>query len=171
MIDEQEGLDGFRPANGHYELIMTLLWLGGRDVADHRLMALLWPEKPSHQKNPLHQVLKRVRQALGRGQAIVYDSGRLSLHPGMWQVDLWELESQLEALVERCLSLERVDEAKKKELQSEYQRLRRSCDGGFLTPASLPRSLCGVEEAMGAKLMPQSLARALQAAEDAVSRI
>lgn len=171
MIDEQEGLDGFRPANGHYELIMTLLWLGGRDVADHRLMALLWPEKPSHHKNPLHQVLKRVRQALGRSQAIVYDSGRLSLHPGMWQVDLWELESQLEALVERCLSLERVDEAQKRELQSEYQRLRSSCDGGFLTPASLPRSLCGVEEAMGAKLMPQSLARALQAAEDAVSRI
>lgn len=175
LVDGEAYEDSFVPGNGLYELVMTMMWLGGRDVADHRVMNLLWPGKSTNLKNPLHQSLKRLRQNFKRTHAVIYDSGRLSLHPGMWRVDLWELEARLEDLVHRCLAPQALPESEREALQKELNDIEARCALGFASPQAMPISLRGLAQEQAQKvghprLLPEPLIRGLAAAQDALKR-
>lgn len=166
FVDGQIADDTFSPGNGLYELVMALMWFGGRDVADHRVMALLWPGT-STGKNPLHQSLKRLRQNFKRSQAVIYDSGRLSLHPGMWKVDLWDVEQELEDLVRQCVTGSSHAE-QKAQLHERLANLRVRCEQGFASAQAMPMSLRSLAAKSAAPLIPEHLQRSLKAAKDAL---
>src|SRR5512146_495821 len=70
---------------------------GPDGVNRESVVALLWPESDAERAaNSFRQVLHGIRRELGEG-ALVYDSGRLSLNPTLFTVDLWNFNRALEA--------------------------------------------------------------------------
>jgi DNA-binding SARP family transcriptional activator/TolB-like protein len=70
---------------------------GPDGVNRESVIALLWPESDNDRAaNSFRQVLHGIRRELGEG-ALVYDSGRLSLNPTLFSVDLWNFNRALEA--------------------------------------------------------------------------
>ena len=70
---------------------------GPDGVNRESVVALLWPESDADRAaNSFRQVLHGIRRELGEG-ALVYDSGRLSLNPTLFTVDLWNFHRALEA--------------------------------------------------------------------------
>lgn len=70
---------------------------GPDGVNRESVVALLWPESDAERAaNSFRQVLHGIRRELGDG-ALVYDSGRLSLNPTLFTVDLWNFHRALEA--------------------------------------------------------------------------
>ena len=70
---------------------------GPDGVNRESVIALLWPESDNERAaNSFRQVLHGIRRELGEG-ALVYDSGRLSLNPTLFAVDLWNFTRALEA--------------------------------------------------------------------------
>ena len=70
---------------------------GPDGVNRESVIALLWPESDSDRAaNSFRQVLHGIRRELGEG-ALVYDSGRLSLNPSLFNVDLWNFTRALES--------------------------------------------------------------------------
>lgn len=70
---------------------------GPDGVNRESVIALLWPESDNERAaNSFRQVLHGIRRELGDG-ALIYDSGRLSLNPTLFAVDLWNFTRALEA--------------------------------------------------------------------------
>ena len=70
---------------------------GPDGVNRESVIALLWPESDNDRAaNSFRQVLHGIRRELGEG-ALVYDSGRLSLNPTLFSVDLWNFNRAIEA--------------------------------------------------------------------------
>src|SRR5512142_547829 len=70
---------------------------GPDGVNRESVIALLWPESDNERAaNSFRQVLHGIRRELGEG-ALVYDSGRLSLNPTLFSVDLWNFTRAVDA--------------------------------------------------------------------------
>jgi LuxR family transcriptional regulator, maltose regulon positive regulatory protein len=102
--------------HGPLNLLKALIALGGRDVAEHRLIDALWPDAAGDAgEQSLATTLSRLRKLIGV-HAIKRQDGRLSLEPALCWVDCWALERALgsqstgaapEALGERIRALYR----------------------------------------------------------------
>ncbi|WGZ94421.1 MAG: BTAD domain-containing putative transcriptional regulator [Candidatus Thiothrix putei] len=85
--------------NRPLELLKALIALGGRDVADERLMDILWPDAGGDAATrSLHTTLHRLRKLLGTEQAITLKDRVVSLDPRQVWLDVWAFERSLERL-------------------------------------------------------------------------
>ncbi|SEA24975.1 ATP-, maltotriose-and DNA-dependent transcriptional regulator MalT [Thiothrix caldifontis] len=83
--------------NRPLELLKALIALGGRDVADERLMDILWPDAGGDAAaRSLHTTLHRLRKLLGTEQAITLKDRVVSLDPRQVWLDVWAFERTLE---------------------------------------------------------------------------
>lgn len=84
-----------------FELLKALIALGGRGVEEGRLISRLWPDAEGDAAyRAFITNLQRLRQLLGRREAIQLREGCLTLNPSLVWVDCWEFErllSQAEA--------------------------------------------------------------------------
>ncbi len=80
-----------RPAKA-LSLLKALIAMGGRGVSWRRL-TVLWPEATSKGgRGALEQALMRLRQYLGRQDAVVLEGGALSLNRDVCWVDAWHFQ-------------------------------------------------------------------------------
>lgn len=85
--------------NRPLELLKVLIAFGGRDVADERLMDVLWSDASGDAATrSLHTTLHRLRKLLGVEQAIVLKDRAISLDPRYVWLDMWVFERSLERL-------------------------------------------------------------------------
>ncbi len=81
--------------NKPLKLLQALIALGGREVADHRIEAALWPDAEGDAAHrALITNLQRLRRLLGVRDAIRYQDGRLTLDPRHCWVDVWAFERE-----------------------------------------------------------------------------
>lgn len=91
------GDEGGQRSRRALALLALAAGYGPDGVNRESVIALLWPESDSDRAaNSFRQVLHGIRRDLGEG-ALVYDSGRLSLNPSLFNVDLWNFTRALEA--------------------------------------------------------------------------
>ncbi len=95
-----------RPAhNKPIKLLQALISLGGREVADHRIEGVLWPDAEGDAAHrALLTNLQRLRKLLGVRDAIRYHDGRLTLDPRHCWVDAWAFEREPENHESQALS-------------------------------------------------------------------
>ncbi len=85
--------------NRPLELLKALIAFGGRDVADERLMDVLWSDASGDAATrSLHTTLHRLRKLLGVEQAIILKDRVVSLDPRYVWLDVWAFERSLERL-------------------------------------------------------------------------
>src|SRR5512146_2796620 len=91
------GDEGGQRSRRALALLALAAGYGPDGVNRESVVALLWPESDADRAaNSFRQVLHGIRRDLGEG-ALVYDSGRLSLNPSLFNVDLWNFNRALEA--------------------------------------------------------------------------
>src|SRR5512146_3384212 len=91
------GDEGGQRSRRALALLALAAGYGPDGVNRESVIALLWPESDADRAaNSFRQVLHGIRRDLGEG-ALVYDSGRLSLNPALFNVDLWNFHRALEA--------------------------------------------------------------------------
>lgn len=74
-------------------LLKVLLALGGRDVEQGRIAAVLWPQADGDAAvAAFNTTLKRLRVLLGRPDAVTLSAGRVDLNPRVCWVDTWAFE-------------------------------------------------------------------------------
>ncbi len=88
LLDEQAIDTESRP----FDLLKTLLALGGRDVHIEKIMDILWPEAEGDQaRASFKTTLHRLRKALGDMDVLVLKNHRLSLNEQYVWVDTWAM--------------------------------------------------------------------------------
>jgi two-component SAPR family response regulator len=93
------------------ELLMALIALGGRDVAEKQLSDHLWPNADWQEAHRAFTItLHRLRRLLGSGKFIELHEGRVTLDSGNCWVDVWAFE-RLAGKAEASLRKERQHEA------------------------------------------------------------
>lgn len=81
------------------EMLKVLIALGGREVRDERLSAILWPDAAGDAaQSAFTTTLARLRKLLGGDDSIVVQDGRVSLNPDHCWLDTWALEVQIAAV-------------------------------------------------------------------------
>lgn len=81
------------------EMLKILIAWGGRDIADTRLMDVLWAEASGDAAvNAFNTTLHRLRKILGVDQAIVLKDHLLSLNAQSIWLDVWSLEDTLKLI-------------------------------------------------------------------------
>ncbi len=93
LINDQSQIAGKRAQAKPLELLKLIIALGGREIADARLEAMLWPDAEGDAAHrALITNLQRLRKLLNLAGAIDYTDGRLSLSPRHCWVDVWAFE-------------------------------------------------------------------------------
>jgi len=88
-----------KPQRKPLELLKVLIALGGRDVRDERLSAILWPDAAGDAaQSAFSTTLARLRKLLGDDDTVVVQDGRVSLNPRHCWLDTWTLEAQIAAI-------------------------------------------------------------------------
>lgn len=97
VVDDQTVAEsGARLQAKPIELLQTLITLGGRRIAIPILVETLWPEAESKGgRGAFESSLSRLRRLLRHDEALLIESGRLTLNPMLCWVDLWSLERLL----------------------------------------------------------------------------
>ena len=86
---------GAKAQHGPLNLLKVLIALGGRDVAETRVIDALWPDAEGGAgQQSLATTLSRLRKLIG-AHAINRHDGRLGLEPTLCWVDCWALEREL----------------------------------------------------------------------------
>jgi LuxR family maltose regulon positive regulatory protein len=76
-----------------FEMLKTLIALGGRDIREEQLSDLLWPEADGDSAHgALKMTLSRLRKLIGFEDAITFQDGRLMIDPRYCWVDAWAFE-------------------------------------------------------------------------------
>jgi ATP/maltotriose-dependent transcriptional regulator MalT/DNA-binding SARP family transcriptional activator len=87
-----------KPQRKPLELLKALIALGGRDVRDQRLSAILWPDAAGDAAHSAFSTtLARLRKLLGGDDTLVVQDGRVSLNPRHCWLDTWALEVRIAA--------------------------------------------------------------------------
>lgn len=77
-------------------LLKVILAFGGRDVSEHRLTQVLWPDDDGDAAHDALGVnLHRLRKLLGNHDAVILHDGRVSLDPCRCWVDAWAFQRLL----------------------------------------------------------------------------
>lgn len=85
------------------ELLKTLIALGGREVAQQKLIEILWPDAEGDAaQHTFETTLYRLRRFLGKEDPILLKDGRLSLDTRRCWVDCWAFERLL-SQIDDCL--------------------------------------------------------------------
>jgi DNA-binding SARP family transcriptional activator len=80
------------------ELLRVLIALGGRDVAQARVAAILGPEADGDAAAAAFDTtLNRLRKLLGRADAVTLSADKLAVNPRVCWVDAWAFERRLKA--------------------------------------------------------------------------
>src|SRR5215472_13117727 len=80
------------------ELLQALIAFGGAEVGASTLTDALWPDSEGDAGyHALESALYRLRQLLGRLDAVRMVGGKLSLNHHLFWVDVWELERGLQS--------------------------------------------------------------------------
>lgn len=88
-----------KPQRKPLEMLKVLVALGGRDVRDERLSAVLWPDAAGDAAHSAFSTtLARLRKLLGDEDSVVVQDGRVSLNPRHCWLDTWALEAQIAAI-------------------------------------------------------------------------
>jgi len=88
-----------KPPRKPLELLKVLIALGGREVRDERLSAILWPDAAGDAaQSAFTTTLARLRKLLGGDDTVVVQDGRVSLNPRHCWLDTWALEAQITAI-------------------------------------------------------------------------
>jgi len=83
-------------------MLKAVIALGGRNLKNHRLMDLLWPEAEGDKAlSAFTSTLSRLRALIGNEKAIVAHEGRVSLNPRYCWVVAWAFEKMADR-VEAC---------------------------------------------------------------------
>lgn len=98
IVNGESQRDRFATSGRRFELLTFLLWKGGRGVSHDFCYRYIWPyiEGPKRLKRVMRAALSRLREDLGREDAILDIDGVISLNPELWSYDAWEMEAQLE---------------------------------------------------------------------------
>jgi len=87
-----------KPQRKPLELLKVLIALGGREVRDERLSAILWPDAAGDAAHSAFSTtLARLRKLLGGDDTVVVQDGRVSLNPRHCWLDIWALEARIAA--------------------------------------------------------------------------
>lgn len=126
-INGESGRARLTSSGRRFELLTFLLWKGGRGVSHQEFHQYIWPyiEGQKRFKRTMKLALSRLREDLGREDAILDEDEQISLNPELWSYDAWELEAELakagpSARLDMLLRLQR----------------------GFVGPTALPESVC-----------------------------
>lgn len=93
------------------DLLKAVIALGGRDVSEHQLSDVLWPEAAGDAAHSAFSTtLQRLRQILGREDALVLKDGKLSLDQRLCWTDVWAFEQTL-GRVDAAVKGGRADQA------------------------------------------------------------
>lgn len=74
------------------QLLQALIALGGRSVSIDALVRQVWPRQGNDAGGTLHVALTRLRRLLGNAQAVILNSGKLTLDEQVCWVDAWAFE-------------------------------------------------------------------------------
>ncbi len=81
------------------ELIKCLIALGGRDVAQEKIIAALWPDAEGDAGRVVfNTTLYRLRKLIAHDAAVILKDGVLSLDPHRVWLDVWAVERAMEQL-------------------------------------------------------------------------
>lgn len=84
---------GRKPQRRPLDLLKVLVALGGRDVPVEKLCAILWPDAEGDAAHHAFETaLYRLRRLIGVDQALVVESGHISLDNRYCWVDAWAFE-------------------------------------------------------------------------------
>ncbi|MGE5730577.1 MAG: BTAD domain-containing putative transcriptional regulator [Gemmatimonas sp.] len=93
------------------DLMKALVALGGVDVDEHQLTAMLWPDADgAAAKTSFDSTLLRLRRLLDIDQVLILGGGKLSLNKAIAWTDVWALDSTLEQ-AERARNAETAQHA------------------------------------------------------------
>ncbi|MFW2404010.1 MAG: BTAD domain-containing putative transcriptional regulator, partial [Gammaproteobacteria bacterium] len=96
LVDGQQVSDGAKRQKKVIELLKALIARGGTQVSEAILSESLWPDAEADAgHNSLKTSIHRLRQLLGRSDAVKTDNGGFSLNPDCCWVDAWEVEKLL----------------------------------------------------------------------------
>ena len=80
------------------DLLKVIISLGGRSVSKLHIAELLWPDSEGDAAiSVINTTLSRLRKLIGK-EAIITESGRVTLNPEFCSVDCWDLEKSLNAI-------------------------------------------------------------------------
>ena len=80
------------------DLLKVIISLGGRSVSKLHITELLWPDSEGDASiSVVNTTLSRLRKLIGK-EAILTESGRVTLNPEVCRVDCWDLEKSLNAI-------------------------------------------------------------------------
>ena len=119
-----------RSKNRPLDLLKLLVAFGGQDIAEAKVMDILWPDAAGDAaRRSLNTTLHRLRKLLGMEAAIILKDGRITLDPRYFWVDAWVLEHVLR-LINLKLSENRPDGKTIEQLSRKTRELYR---GSFLS--------------------------------------
>jgi ATP/maltotriose-dependent transcriptional regulator MalT/DNA-binding SARP family transcriptional activator len=79
-------------------LLAAIIAMGGSAVAEQRVLDALWPQEDGDAAyRSLAITIRRLRELLGRKEAVRHGGGRLTLDPGCCWVDAWAFEQAAES--------------------------------------------------------------------------
>ncbi|MBF0186539.1 MAG: response regulator [Magnetococcales bacterium] len=81
------------------QLLLSIIARGGREVPAETIMDQIWPDSEGdNAKRVFDSTLHRLRKVIGKHEALILKSGRISINPSLFWLDTWALESTFKTL-------------------------------------------------------------------------
>ncbi|MBK7955890.1 MAG: hypothetical protein IPK02_19200 [Candidatus Accumulibacter sp.] len=133
------------------ELLQALITLGGRRIAIPILIEALWPDAESKGgRGAFESSLSRLRRLLGHDDALLIESGRLTLNPLLCWVDVWSFERLMSRLQAALRDPAQADAAG---LLAQLDQVLRLYQGDFLDREGCRPGALSLQERLRTRLV------------------